>query len=439
MLPRLLTFWDELRSSLWALPLLMVTAAGGSAILAVHFPIRQGQDPVWFLYSGSAQDAPQFLSDLVTAMITMATLVVSITMVVLTLAAQQLGPRLIRSFMADRRTQLTLGLFVSTVVYLLLVLRSTYGGLTTVPNLAVTGGTALVLLCSIALIVFVHHLARSIIADTIIERVGTALDRDVERLLPDPGEKPVISPELHVRKKGVGMKLHHGGYVQTLDYQGMVEVAKQVDGTVELAITIGQHVIAGSTFAFAIPGQTASEDTREELENCLTLGGQRASIQDIGTSIRQLVEVALRALSPSVSDPFSAMAAIDRLTQSFALIMQRGAPQHVWNDNKGIVRLVTPRLTFSDLVEVAFRQIRQASKDQLAVLICLVENFGQLLNQADGHQSEVIQDQIHLVVAAGRQTIKEPVDLDDLERAAERVLAGHSSPTPRPAMLSNAR
>ena len=86
-----------------------------------------GSDPVWFLFSGSAKQAPQFLSNLVSAMITMATLAISITMVVLTLAAQQLGPRLIRNFMADRRTQIALGLFVATVVYLLLVLRSTYG------------------------------------------------------------------------------------------------------------------------------------------------------------------------------------------------------------------------------------------------------------------------------------------------------------------------
>jgi uncharacterized membrane protein len=106
-------------------------------------------------------------------------------MVVLTLAAQQLGPRLIRSFMSDRRTQITLGLFTATVVYLLLVLRSTYGDTESVPNLAVTIGTALVLLCLLALLVFVHHLARSIIADTTIYRVGEALDSDVERLLPE--------------------------------------------------------------------------------------------------------------------------------------------------------------------------------------------------------------------------------------------------------------
>ena len=152
MLTRLLTAWHRIWMSLWALPLLMVLVAIGAAILAVHVPLSPGDNSVWFLYSGSAEEAPPFLTSLVTAMITMATLVISITMVVLTLAAQQLGPRLIRSFMADRRTQATLGLFVATVVYLLLVLRAAYGNVENVPNLAVSGGTLLVLLCLVALL-----------------------------------------------------------------------------------------------------------------------------------------------------------------------------------------------------------------------------------------------------------------------------------------------
>jgi uncharacterized membrane protein len=428
MFPRLLTFWHDLRSSLWALPLLMVVGAAAAAILAVHFPIQQGEDPVWFLYSGDAREAPQFLSDLVTAMITMATLVVSITMVVLTLAAQQLGPRLIRSFMADRRTQLTLGLFVATVVYLLLVLRATYGGAKEVPNLAVTGGTALVLMCLVALLVFVHHLARSIIADTIIDRVGASLDDDAERLLPESDLEAVAAPALRTRERGTAITLHHGGYVQTLDRQGMVEIAKRANAVIELAIRVGQHVIAGCTLGWMVPREAVTEDVRESLEKCVVLGGERASIQDLETSIRQLVEVALRALSPSVSDPFSAMAAIDRLTQSFATIMQRGSPQHVWTDDGGTVRLVAPKPSFADLVNVAFRQIRQHSQDQLAVLICLVENFGQLLAQANAGQRPILQRQIELIMEAGRRNIAERDDLKALEQRVQFAISGKASP-----------
>jgi uncharacterized membrane protein len=156
-----MTIWQNVRTSLWAVPLAMICVAVGAALAAVNIRIGQGSDPVWYLYSGTSKEIPAFLSSLVGAMITMATLAVSITIVVLTLAAQQLGPRLIKSFVADWRTQAPLGLFLSTVLYLLLALRSSYGVVDGTPNLAVTIGTALVL-CSVAgLVFFVHHLANS--------------------------------------------------------------------------------------------------------------------------------------------------------------------------------------------------------------------------------------------------------------------------------------
>jgi len=430
MLTRLLTYWHHLRSSLWALPLLMVVAAGAAAILAVHIPLSPGEDPVWFLYSGNAEQAPQFLSDLVTAMITMSTLVVSITMVVLTLAAQQLGPRLIRSFMADRRTQLTLGLFVSTVVYLLLVLRSTYGGTDSVPNLAVTGGTFLVLLCLIALLVFVHHLARSIIADNTIDRVGAALDADAERLLPESNLETPAPPKTRPRDTGAPLKLRHSGYVEAFNPHDMVGIAKDADAVVELTFKPGRHVIEGSILAWIAPEEAATDEMRHKLESCILLGGERASIQDLETSIRQLVEVALRALSPSISDPFTAMAVIDRLTTSMAKIMRRGMPQCVWTDADDTVRLLAPPSTFADLLQESFRQIRQHAQDQPAVLIRLVESLGQLLAQANKTQHPALKKEIEMVLETGRRNIAQEEDLEVLKQRTELALAQASSPRP---------
>lgn len=423
MLPRLLSFWRDLWSTLWALPVLMVVVAGAAAVLAVHFPLRQGEDPVWFLYSGNAEDAPQFLSSLVTAMITMATLVVSITMVVLTLAAQQLGPRLIRSFMADRRTQVTLGLFVATVVYLLIVLRSTYGGTNKVPNLAVTGGTALVLLCLVALLVFVHHLARSIVVDTIIDRVGEALDADVERLLPAADFEAHAEPSTRPREGGAPLVVHHSGYVQAINHHGMVEIAKEADAMIELSLKPGRHVIEGGVLAWIAPPDAATSEVRTKLEKCLVLGGERASIQDLETSIRQLVEVALRALSPSINDPFSAMAVVDRLTESLRKIMQRGTSQCVWTDDDGTIRLLAPGSTFADTVEEAFRQVRQHSQNQPAVLIRLVEGLGQLLAQANATQRRVLQKEIEIILETGRRHIAQKEDLKVLEERSTLALA----------------
>jgi len=419
MFPRLLTLWHSLRTSLWALPLLMVVAAAGAAIFAVHVPLRQSDNPVWFLYSGDAEQAPQFLSSLLTAMITMATLVVSITMVVLTLAAQQLGPRLIRSFMADRRTQVTLGLFVATVIYLLLVLRSTFGGADTVPNLAVTGGTVLVLLCLVALLMFVHHLARSIIADNTIDRVGAALDADIVRLLPDADFEQAKAPAKRPAETGAPLTLTSSGYVQALDHHGLVAIAEEADAVIEISFKPGRHVIEGTTFAWIAPADATNEDMARRVQACLMLGGERASVQDLETSIRQLVEVALRALSPSISDPFTATAVVDRLTMSLAKIMRRGPAQCVWTDEDGTVRLLAPRSTFAETVEESFRQIRQHGHDEPAVLIRLVESLGQLLTLANEDQRPVLEKQIEIVLETGRRNITQKQDLETLEGRAK--------------------
>ena len=422
MLTRLLTLWHRVRTSLWALPLLMVAIAAAAAIVAVHVPLRPSDNFIWFLYSGSAEEAPQFLASLVTAMITMATLVVSITMVVLTLAAQQLGPRLIRNFMADRRTQATLGLFVATVVYLLLVLRTAYGNVERVPNLAVSGGTLLVLLCLVALLVFVHHLARSIIADNTIERVGEVLDADIARLLPDRDAEQESAPATRPAETGTLLSLNASGYVQALDYDGLVDCAKDANATIEITFKPGRHVVAGSTYAWISPAEAASEELCGEIESCVILGGERASVQDLETSIRQLVEVALRALSPGINDPFTAMAVIDRLTTSLAKIMRRGPAQCIWTDDDGTVRLLAPRSTFGGIVEEAFRQIRQHGSKQPAILIRLAESLGQLLALADNDQRAVLEEQIEIVRETGRRDIAQEQDFDTLEESVKTAL-----------------
>ena len=426
MITRLITIWAAVRSSLWALPLLMVLAACGLAYATLHVDIGLGGSSVWFLFSGNSDQAPQFLSNLVTAMITMATLVVSITMVVLTLAAQQLGPRLIRSFMSDRRTQTTLGLFVGTVVYLLLVLRNTYGQTESVPNLAVTGGTALVLVCVATLIFFVHHLAQSIIADNVIDRVGAQLDADIARLLPAETAEQPESPA-NVDRRGAPVHLAHGGYVQAVDFQGIVNAAAQADAVVELDIRAGHHAVPGRVVAHVVP-KKAEEDgaLRQAIQNAVVVGRERTSVQDLEFSVRQLVEIALRALSPGINDPYTANAVVDRLTLSIAHMMTRGEARSVWPDENGKVRLVTPVSTFEGVTDEAFNQIRQQALP--AVLIRMADNIGALLEQADEVHRPALEKHLKLVVDAGHRCIAAKEDLAVLHaRAKEAEQNGKTS------------
>lgn len=412
MIPRLLTIWDNVRTSLWAMPLVMAMTAALLAFVMRSINIDIGDDPVWFLYSGSAEQAPQFLGNLVSAMITMATLAISITMVVLTLAAQQLGPRLIRNFMSDWQTQASLGLFMATVVYLLLVLRSTYGD-GSVANLAVTVGTILVLASLASLLVFVHHLARAIIADNVIDRVGAALDRDIRRLLPEKhAEQP---PSLSSEKAATGIiPIATGGYVQAVDIGALMRQAAEAKALIELQVRPGQHAVPGTTLARVSP-RMAAEDLARPVQSAFVVGRTRTAVQDLEFSIHQLVEVALRALSPGINDPFTAIAVIDRLTLSLRLVMDRGAAQSRFADDEGIVRLALPVSTFEGLTDAAFNQIRQTAEGHAAVLIRLAKNIGELLGLANERQRPALEKHLRLVVNAGGRSIKEDDDRNDLK------------------------
>ncbi len=417
MFTRLLTTWDSVRSSLWGLPLLMVVAAGIVAYAALGANIGQGNDPVWYLYSGNAKETPQFLSNLVSAMITMATLAISITMVVLALAAQQLGPRLIRSFMSDRRTQISLGLFASTVVYLLLVLRSAYGRNEAVANLAVTIGTALVLISVATLLFFVHHLARSIIADNVIDRVGAQLDSNIERLLPqETADQPAPPPKTKIQ--GAPVMLAYGGYVQAIDVAAIVQAAAEADAFVEVVIRPGQHAVAGSILGYVSP-KAAGEKLTPAIQNAVLVGRERTAVQDLEFSVHQLVEIALRALSPGINDPYTAIAALNRLTLSLNKVMHRGEAKSIWLDDDGKTRVITSVSTFEGLADAAYNQIRQMASGSPAVLIRMAENIGQLLQQADKEHRSPLQKHLALVLRAGRRSVNDEDDLKDLEKTAQ--------------------
>ena len=242
------------------------------------------------------------------------------------------------------------------------------------------------------------------------------------RLLPPPGGKYEKAPDKRPSETGSPLSLKANGYVQGLDYEGLVAIAQEADAVIEISFKPGRHVVQGSTYAWISPADAANDDIRDQIESCVVVGGERASIQDLEASVRQLVEVGLRALSPGINDPFTATAVIDRLTTSLAKIMRRGPAQCVWTDSDGVVRLIAPHSTFANIVQEAFRQIRQHGSDQPAVLIRLVESLGQLLALADKDQQAALKEQVEIVLETGRRDIPQKQDLESLERRAQEAL-----------------
>ncbi|MGB6924197.1 MAG: DUF2254 family protein [Methyloceanibacter sp.] len=207
--------------------------------------------------------------------------------------------------------------------------------------------------------------------------------------------------------------------MQAIDHRQLVRIAKDVDSVIELAFKAGDHAVQGTTFAWVSPLPAATEEVQSNAEACVMLGSEQASIQDFETPMRQLVEIALRALSPGISDPFTAIAVINRLTDSLAKIMRLGAPQNFWADEDGTVRVIAPTSGFAGLVHTAFQQIRQHSIGSPSVLIHLARSLSQLIAQADESQKPVLVETLRIVVETGRRDIAQKEDLVALEERAK--------------------
>lgn len=421
MLIRLKPLWESVSNSLWFVPGLLTVAAIVLATLAVSAPFDIAETPgaFWWLHSGSAEHASNLLSSLLTSMITLATVAISITMVVLVLAAGQLGPRLIRAFMSDKRTQFLLGFLLATIVYLVLIFRLVGNDTREydVPHLAVTIGTGLVLASVFVLQFFVHHLARSIVADTVIERVGRGLDLAIREMLPKAvADREEAGSQIAADSPGADLRLPRGGYVQAINYSRLVKFATQADAVIHLDFRPGNHLLPLGCHGVVRPGNALSDDLAKEIAEMIVLGDQPTAAQDLEFPMRQLVEVALRALSPGVNDPFTATTVLNRLGISIAHVMDRGTATGCWCDEDGIPRVTGKTTTFRGIVDSAFNQIRQAAEGEPSVLISLQATLANLAeNVQNEEQRRVLTEHIGMVAATGRRSIDEPYDLQALE------------------------
>ena len=422
MTTRLRVFWENLSTSLWFVPVVLTAGAVllASTLTKIRQPAgnREGWQAEW-LYNGSASEARDLLETLMSSLITLTTLAISITMVVLSLAASQLGPRLIRAFMRDKRTQVVLGIFLAAIVYVLLVLRQVDGSHPDdeVPQLAVTFGTMSALACLGLLFFFVHHLGRSIVADAVVQRVGDELDGMIRRILPASGESQPAEPP-YAGDAGADLRLPCDGYVQSIEYDALTAYAAETDTVIVLNLRPGHHLLAGGVHGSVTPAARLDEALALRIVGAIRMGPERTPVQDIEYGIRQLVEIALRALSPGINDPNTAVAAIDRLTRSMALVMARSPLPEILRDESGQVRLVRRVSTFAGLMDEAFNQIRQAGEGKPAILIRQLEAIAALgcLVRSEAHRSE-LANHAAMIQSAARRTVPESRDLAAVEAA----------------------
>jgi uncharacterized membrane protein len=389
MKQQILRRWDNIRSGLWFLPTVM---AAGSFILAVASVwVDTALGGAWverldIVYAGGADGATAILAAIAGSMITLAGVSFSMTLVALTLASSQFGPRLLRNFMRDPANQAVLGTFVGTFLYALIVLRTIRrddGGVTEfVPHLSVTIAVLLAMVSLAVLIYFIHHIASLIQADELIDRVSSDFRRSIDDLFPeqigdrsDARPTPARNREAPVwsQHEAVAIKSADDGYIEVVDADAVLATARSADLLVRIAHRPGAFVVEGDVLMHAAPRHRVGREEEERLRAACAIGSRRTPPQDITHVMSQLVEVAVRALSTGINDPFTANRCIDRLGAGLVRLAAREMPSPYRHDEHGTLRVIAPSVGFDELLDTAFDLIRQSARSHPAVLHRMLE------------------------------------------------------------------
>ncbi|HEX4008446.1 MAG TPA: DUF2254 domain-containing protein [Solirubrobacteraceae bacterium] len=434
----LLNLWspwrrEALRTNLWLVPMLEVIAAV-ALYVATHAIDRAAFDgsltlPSWLIF-GSADAARQILTTLAAAVITVVGVVFSITIVTLTLASTQFGPRMLRNFIRDRGTQFTLGTFVATFVYATLVLISIGPGAGTntfVPHLSMSIAVALVTISMGVLIYFIHHIATSIQLPQVIASIARdlshAIDADSGAARGGLEAGPSVSELVTRMKEGGGVvPAPASGYLQFIRHETLIGLAAEKEAVIRLHHRPGHFVVGGHLMATVWPAG-ATPSVSKALRRAHISGPSRTLAQDLAFAVDQLVEIALRALSPAVNDTFTALTCIDWLGDSLCPITMRWRPVTVHRDSHGYVRVITADVSYTRLVERAFEKIRQAGRGMPAVMIRQLEALTKILDYAtEAEQRQLLLDQAAMIHRSSVESVPEPCDLADVQREYDEVL-----------------
>lgn len=423
-----------LREQLWILPALITAAAAVLAYVLLRYGtqlLNGAEIDSWWLYSGDASTARGLLSSLLSGLITMTSLIVSVTFVILTLAANQLGPRLISIFMADRQIQAVIGLFLGTILYTIIVFRTLDDtlGAEGVPHVAITVASILTVLCLFALLFYIHKIAQSIIADNVVKAVADGLRHNLRNILSDDRKRENVDAAWETitarlgRSRSDAISLDCCGYIQVIDYNRLIDIACDEDVLLEIKVRAGHFVLKEGDHVIVHAGGLG-EKARSAIRGAFIIGGDRTPAQDMEHGIRQLVEIALRALSPGINDPFTAITVIDRLGSAFEEIFVRPLQPKVLRDQAGAVRVIADRSDASGLVNAAFNGIRQAGAGHPAVLIRIADALGQLAPVLkDQTARSAVLEQIGKLAETARHADLPLADLEDTLRRADQAAA----------------
>ncbi len=440
-------FREYLKGALWAMPSLavVVALAAGSILSLVNIPADSRWAPI--LFQGTADDARSLLIGIAGTMITVIALVLGLTVVALQLASTQFSPRLLRNFLRDLTNQLTLSSFVATFAY-------STAGLYTVgvsagrrtdefPRLAVSGALVLLFISLLMLVFFVHHLAHSIQIDQVMADVESATLHVVhDSLAPGNDEGGSIATPA----QAVAVAAMRSGYVQTFHLDELVLAAEQHDLVVSVVPMIGEHVIAGAPLAWVWPvsatgpleaggrdvatggpelatGGPELGAVHEALAHGIRLGFERTAEQDVAFGVRQLADIASKALSPAINDPYTAVQAVDHLSVILAALAARPLGGQTLTDSSGTTRVRVPGRDWDYFLDLGIGQVRRYGHTEPRVVIALLRVARDLAHFCDPGRRASVRAYVAVLLEDVERDVVQSADRDPLIERGRRLLS----------------
>ena len=339
----------ELRTSIWLVPLVCVFAFLALAVVTLAIDRASDFKLVGQSVLGSPTAVQQILATAASSVLSLATVVLSLTLVAVQLAMGQFSPRIVRALLEDRRSQLGIGLFLGTFVYTMAVLRDIDDQSGQMPGLSVLVSYGLIVASVAGLVLFIHYAGQSIRVAGLIDLVGDTTRRELDRLYPR------VSSEAPVRDEPNVIAAPESGNVIRLDEGGLVALAREQDCTLELVPMMGDFVACGEPL-LRVHGTMERRDRALDL---VLLDRERTHRDDPSYGVRKLVDIAARGVASSpFDDPTTTVQALDRIRDCFRLLATREFPTGAHHDADGELRLVTPVLDWEGYVRLGFDEIR---------------------------------------------------------------------------------
>ncbi len=421
-----------MQESFWFVPSLIVAGSIALALALIEADATGSQQ--WManwprLFGANAAGARVILSTIAGSMMTVVGITFSMTLVTLALASSQYSSRILRTFMRDRVTQVVLGMFTGIFTYCLVVLRTIRGGDEGgfVPSVAVLFSVLLVIGGVGILIFFIHHIASSIQASSILASVADETIGAVDRLFPTSlGRRPADNEKdqvvLHLPERTwQTIPAGGNGYIQNVDDAALLRWAREQKTIVRMERGIGEFVVGDALLVSVALENPPKEDMIAALQAAYTISRHRTLQQDAGFGIRQIVDMALRALSPGINDTTTAVMCVDYLTAILARLASRNIPSSCRYD-EGELRVLTIGPTFASLVAESFEQIRGSATGNIAILLRMLgalHTIGSLTD--DPNRRRTLREQVQWITEVAERTIESPHDRARFEQRLTQV------------------